>query len=214
MKKTELVFILDRSGSMSGLEEDTIGGYNAMLLKQAKQEGQARVTTILFDDLYEVVHDRKSIHDIKLLTSKEYFVRGTTALLDAVGKTLNKIIAARKAVEIQEWEDKVIFVIITDGMENASREFDYEQIKARIDKQKEESNWEFLFLGANMDAVATASQFGIKSDRAVSYHADEEGIQLNYQVLNNFVSKARMGHEIKEDWKSDIEDDFNKRRND
>lgn len=212
MKKIELVFILDRSGSMSGLEKDTIEGYNSMLEQQKIQEGEVLVTTVLIDDAYEVVHDRKKISDIKKLTSEEYYVRGTTALLDAIGKTVNKVKLKNEKMDAKDQADQVIFVIITDGMENASQEYSYKKIKNMINTQKEKYAWDFVFLGANMDAVATASQFGIKSDRAVTYHADEEGTKLNYQVLNSFLSESRMGNTINEEWKSDIENDYLKRK--
>lgn len=211
MKKTELVFILDRSGSMSGLESDTIGGYNSMLKKQKAEKGLANVTTILFDDEYTVVHDRVSIEQIKPLSEKEYFVRGTTALLDAVGVTINNLIHNIKNSKKVDKADKVMFVIITDGMENSSKDYTYEKIKSLIDKQKERYAWEFVFLGANIDAIKTAASFGISQDRAVSYRSDSIGTQLNYQVVSDLVSDVRQAREIDESWKKDIEDDFKKR---
>lgn len=211
MKKTELVFILDRSGSMSGLESDTIGGYNSMLKKQKAEKGIAYVTTVLFDDEYTVIHSGVSIDEVKPLSEKEYFVRGTTALLDAVGKTINNLIHRIKNTKKQDQADQVMFVIITDGMENSSRDYTYEKIKSLIDKQKESYAWEFVFLGANIDAIKTAASFGINQDRAVSYHSDSIGTQLNYQVVSDLVSNVRQAREIDKSWKKDIEDDYKKR---
>lgn len=193
MKKglTELVFILDRSGSMSGLESDTIGGYNSMLEKQKKEPGEAIVTTVLFDDKYELLHDRINLRGISPITDKEYFARGTTALLDAVGKTINKIENAQKHTTEDERAEHVMFVIITDGMENASREFGYEKVRRMIERQKSECGWEFIFLGANIDAVETAERFGINSDRAANYNADSEGTTLNYIVINEAINCLR-----------------------
>ena len=211
MKKTEMVFILDRSGSMSGLEEDTIGGYNSMLKKQKKEEGQALVTTVLFDDRYQIVHDRGDLEEIKALTNEEYYVRGSTALLDAIGKSINKIIQATKNTKKEHQPGKVMFVIITDGMENSSKEYTYEKIKAMIDKQKQRYNWEFIFLGANIDAIETASRFGINEDRAVNYKADSEGTDLNYQVVSDFIGDVRKERPIDRNWKKRIEEDYEKR---
>ncbi|WP_265443868.1 vWA domain-containing protein [Acetivibrio straminisolvens] len=214
MKKglTELVFILDRSGSMEGLESDTIGGYNSMLEKQKKEPGEAIVTTVLFDDKYELLHDRINLRGISPITDKEYFARGTTALLDAVGKTINKIANAQKHTSEDERTEHVMFVIITDGMENASREFGYEKVREMIERQKSQYGWEFIFLGANIDAVATAERFGINSDRAANYNADSEGTMLNYEVISETVSCMRESRPIAADWKCRIEEDFKKRR--
>lgn len=211
MKKTEIVFILDKSGSMSGLESDTIGGYNAMLNKQQKERGEAIVTTVLFDNHYEIIHDRTNLKEIKSLTEKEYFVGGTTALLDAVGITINKIVNATKNTKREYQPDKVMFVIITDGMENASREYDYKRIKAMIEKQKEKYNWEFIFLGANIDAVETAARFGINEDRAATYNADSMGTQLNYSAVSNVISDIRMNKTVCKEWKEEIEADYEDR---
>jgi uncharacterized protein YegL len=214
MKKglTELVFILDRSGSMSGLESDTIGGYNSMLEKQKKEPGEAIVTTVLFDDKYELLHDRINLRGISPITDKEYFARGTTALLDAVGKTINKITNAQKHTTEDERAEHVMFVIITDGLENASREFSYEKVRRMIERQKSQCGWEFIFLGANIDAVATAEQFGIDGDRAANYNADSEGTTLNYVVINEAISCFREKRSIAKDWKIRIEEDFKRRR--
>ena len=213
MKKglIELVFILDRSGSMSGLESDTIGGYNAMLEKQRKEDGEAFITTVLFDDKYELLHDRINIRGISPITDKEYYVRGSTALLDAVGKTINKIGNVQKHTAENERAERVMFVITTDGMENASCEFSYEKVRKMIEHQKSKYGWEFIFLGANIDAVATAERFGISKDRAANYNADSEGTLLNYAVISETVSCLRASRPISENWKDRIEEDFKKR---
>lgn len=213
MKKglTELVFILDRSGSMSGLEGDTIGGYNSMLEKQKKESGEAIITTVLFDDMYELLHDRINLRGIEHITDKEYFVRGSTALLDAVGKTINKIRNVHKYTAKDELAEHVMFVITTDGMENASREFSYEKVRQMIECQKSKYGWEFIFIGANIDAITTAERFGISKDRATNYNADSEGTLLNYEVISETVSCMRANRPISEDWKDRIEEDFKKR---
>jgi uncharacterized protein YegL len=208
---TELVFILDRSGSMSGLESDTIGGYNAMLKKQQQEPGEATVTTVLFDDEYQLLHDRINIKGISPITENEYFVRGTTALLDAIGKTIHKIHNAQQHTSPEHRADKVLFVIITDGMENASREYSYAQIKQLVERQKETYGWEFIFLGANIDAIATAATFGISADRAANYHADSQGTQLNYEAVGCAVSELRTSRQISDRWKARIDEDFKKR---
>lgn len=208
---TELVFILDRSGSMAGLEEDTIGGYNALLQKQQKEPGEVIVTTVLFDDQYELLHDRSPIQSIRPMTEKEYFVGGCTALLDAIGKTIQKIVNAHRHLQEEHRPQKVMFVITTDGMENASREYTYEKIKRMIQRQKEEFGWEFLFLGANIDAISAAARFGIGADRAANYHADREGTRLNFMVLNEAVYEYRQSRTLKKDWKKKIDQDFTSR---
>ena len=214
MKKdlTELVFILDSSGSMSGLESDTIGGYNSMLEKQKKEPGEAVVTTVLFDDRYELLHDRINLKGIAPITDKEYFVRGSTALLDAVGKTINKIGNVQKHTAEDERAENIMFIITTDGMENASREFSYEKVRGMIEHQKNKYGWEFIFLGANIDAVATAERFGIRKDRAVNYNADSEGTLLNFEVISETVSCVRENCSISENWKERIDEDFKKRK--
>lgn len=214
MKKglTELIFILDRSGSMCGLESDTIGGFNSMLEKQKKEEGEAIITTVLFDDKYELLHDRINVKDVAPITDKDYFVRGTTALLDAIGRTINKIINEQKNKSEQERAEHVLFVIITDGMENASQEYSLNKVREMIEYQKNNYGWEFIFLGANIDAIATAERFGISKDRAVNYNADGEGILLNYQVISKTVSCMRSSGSILENWKEQIEEDFKRRR--
>lgn len=208
---TELVFILDKSGSMAGLEKDTIGGFNALVEKQRKLQGDVRVTTVLFNQSYELLHDRISLKGISPLTEDDYEVGGTTALLDAIGSTVQKIANAQKRTMEEERADKVMFVITTDGMENASCEYNYKKINEMIASQKQKFNWEFIFLGANIDAVATARQFGVEEEFAVEYHADPEGTQLNYQVLSEAVSSFRTGKSIDRNWKKDIEKDYKSR---
>jgi uncharacterized protein YegL len=208
---TELVFILDRSGSMSGLESDTIGGFNAMLKRQKEETGDAIVTSVLFDDKYELLHDRINIKAIAPITEKDYYVCGSTALLDAVGKTINKIGNVQKHTAEDRRADKVMFIITTDGMENASHEYTYGKIKQMIEHQKSKYAWEFIFLGANIDAVETAARFGISEDRAANYHADGEGTLLNYEAVSCVVSEIRANKDIDRTWKSKIDDDFERR---
>lgn len=212
--KTELVFILDRSGSMGGLESDTIGGFNGMLAKQKKLGSDARVTTVLFDDRYELLHDRVDISRVKLMTSKEYYVRGCTALLDAIGRTVATLEAEQKDEEKANTDKKVIFVITTDGMENASREYRADQVRKMIQKHEKEG-WEFLFLGANMDAVAEAGKFGIREDRAVSFVNDSKGIALNYAEVGEAISVLRTeksGKRMSGSWKNKIVRDYESRK--
>lgn len=208
---TELVFILDRSGSMSGLESDTIGGFNSMLKEQKSQDGECIVTTVLFDDKYEIIHDRIGIQGIKSITEKEYYVRGMTALLDAVGKTINKVVNVHRNTIPKQRPGKVMFVIITDGMENSSREYGYAKVKQMVEKQTEKYGWEFVFLGANIDAVETAGRFGIKEDRAANYNADAAGTALNYSAVSCAVSEFRSNNSLKSSWKSEIDEDYKKR---
>ena len=210
--KTELVFLLDRSGSMCGLEQDTIGGFNSMLEKQKQEAGEARVTTVLFDGRVELLHDRLDIGDVAPITQREYFVRGSTALLDAVGFAIQKIAAVQKNTAPEKRADKVLFVITTDGYENASREYSYEKVKELVELEKEKYGWEFLFLGANIDAAAAAGRFGIAPDRAVNYHADPEGTRLNYAVVSETVSCMRACRPIEANWKERIERDFRGRK--
>jgi len=213
MKKnlTELVLILDRSGSMSGLESDTIGGYNAMIEKQKKEEGEANVTTILFDDKVETLHNRVSIKDIKTITEKEYYVRGCTALLDAIGQTIHFMDNGQKFAKEEERAKKVIFVVITDGYENSSHEYSQATIKKMIESQKRMNHWEFIFLGANIDAIATAKQFGINEDGAVNYIADARGTELNYHAVSDAVSYCRKEGKIDKRWKEAVEKDYKER---
>jgi len=211
---TELVFILDRSGSMDSLESDTIGGFNSMLAKQQAEPGDCRITTVLFDHEYEVLHDRIDIRAVSPISDREYFVRGTTALLDAIGKTIHKIDNVQKSTAEACRAQKVLFVITTDGMENASREFNYHKIKSMIKRQKTNHGWEFIFLGANIDAAEVASRFGINRNRAQNFHNDSEGIALNYSVISEAVASFRAApKEVKlaDNWSAKIAADYQKR---
>ena len=209
---TEIVFILDRSGSMSGLEADTIGGYNAMVEKQKGAPGQALISTVLFDDSIEVLHDRLDIKDLAPITDKEYYVRGTTALLDAVGGAIHHIGNIHKYARDEDRPENTVIVITTDGMENASYRYNYDSVKKMIERQKEKYGWEFIFLGANIDAVEVAGRFGIGADRASNYHADGQGTQLNYNVVGEAVFSLRQGNGIKADWKDSIDKDYKERK--
>ena len=188
---TELVFILDKSGSMAGLEKDTIGGFNSMLTKQKSEAGQCRVTTVLFDNRYTLLHDRIDIRAVSPITEKEYFVGGSTALLDAIGRSIKKIADVQRSTSEEYRAEKVIFIIITDGEENSSREFSADTVRKLISEEKERYGWEFLFLGANIDAVETAGRFGISADRAAEYVPDTKGTALNYAVMCEAVSEFR-----------------------
>ena len=210
-KATELVFILDRSGSMSGLESDTIGGFNGMLQKQKKETGIANITTVLFDDQYELMHDRVSIDKVTSITDREYYVRGTTALFDAIGKTIHRMVHVQKQAMTEGVTQEVVFVIITDGMENASSEFRATQVKTLIEHQKSFYGWEFIFLGANIDAVEAAQQIGIEEDRAVNYHADAEGVKLNFSAISEAVSVLRSEKPLSKQWRKSIDRDYEQR---
>lgn len=222
MKKglTELVMILDRSGSMSGLEKDTIGGFNGMIEKQKKEEGEAYVSVILFDDRTEVIYDRVSIDKVEPLTDKQYFVRGCTALLDAVGGAIHHISTVHKYARSEDVPEKTIFMITTDGMENASRIYTYDKIRRMIERRKEKYNWEFLFIGANIDAIGEAARFGIDASRAANYVHDAEGTALNFRVLTEAISGARRSgsaEEMREMFDADevmapIREDYKKRQ--
>lgn len=210
--KTEIVFILDKSGSMSGLETDTIGGFNAMLKKQQAVEGEAVVTTVLFDNEYYMLHDRFDIKGIKPMTDKEYFVGGTTALLDAMGRTINKIINIQKNQSEQAKADQVLFVIITDGLENASREYRPEKIRKMVKDQREKYGWEFIFLGANIDAITIAEEYGISNERVANYHADSGGIEINFASVGKAIAEMRATNKISNQWKKNIEKDYKSRK--
>ena len=213
MKKnlTEIVFILDRSGSMAGLEDDTIGGFNAMIRKQRSQEGGAYVSTVLFDNQTEVIHDRVDIQNIRPMTHKDYYVRGCTALLDAVGKAIHHIGNVHKYAREEDRPEKTIFVITTDGMENASREYTYERLKKMIRHEQEKYGWEFLFLGANIDAAKEAARFGIAEDRAANYHADRQGTAVIYEAMSEAVCNVRACRPMNADWKRRVDEDYKKR---
>ncbi len=205
MKKdlTEIVFILDRSGSMGGLEGDTIGGFNAMIEKQKKEKGGAIVSTVLFDNLSEVLHDRVPLEKIEPMTERQYWVRGCTALIDAIGGAIRHISRVHKYIREEDVPEHTIFIITTDGMENASREFSSKEVKRMIEDKKE-LGWEFLFLGANIDAVETAKHFGIDESRAVTYRSDKKGTRMNYAAMSSAISQLRCEAEIDASWKDEI----------
>ena len=214
MKKnlTELVFILDRSGSMAGLEDDTIGGFNAMLEKQKAEPGEAYVSTVLFDNRSEVIHDRLPLERVPALTRKEYSVRGCTALLDAVGGAIHHIGNIHKYAREEDRPQRTLFIITTDGMENASRRYDYRRVKEMIERQKEKYGWEFLFLGANIDAAKEAARFGISAERAANYHADHQGTGLVYEAVNAAVCAVRASRPLENEWRASIDKDFESRK--
>ena len=200
MKKglTELVFIIDRSGSMSGLEADTIGGFNSLLEKQKKETGEAYVSVVLFDDQTEVLYDRVNIQKVEPMNDRQYYVRGCTALLDAVGGAIRHIKNVHRYAREEDVPEKTLFIITTDGMENASRQYSFEKVRRMVEHEKEKYHWEFLFLGANMDAIRVAGRFGIKPSRAVTYENDGVGTQLNYEVMSDVVTCARMAVTVTE----------------
>lgn len=209
---TELVFILDRSGSMSGLEGDTIGGFNAMIQKQKKEDGEAYVSTILFDNVSEVIHDRVKLSEIKKMTDKDYTVRGCTALIDAICGAIHHIGNIHKYARPEDVPEHTMFIITTDGMENASHRYSSDEVKKMIESQKEKYGWEFLFIGANIDAVETAARFGINRNRAVNYNADSKGTQVLYETLSAPISAMRADASISDDWGQSIEEDYNNRK--
>ena len=209
---TEIVFILDRSGSMAGLENDTVGGFNAMIEKQKRESGEAYVSTVLFDNYIEVVHDRVDIRKVQPMTRKEYYVRGCTALLDAVGKAIHHLGNVHKYAREEDRPEKTLFVITTDGMENASRTYNYEQVRKMIEYETEKYGWEFLFLGANIDAAKEAARFGISEDRAVNYHADHKGTAVIYEAVSEAVCNVRASRPMSIEWRRRVDEDYNKRR--
>lgn len=218
MKKnlTEIVFVLDRSGSMSGLEKDTIGGFNSMLEKQKQENGEAVISTVLFDNTVEMLHDRLDIREVEKLTENDYYVRGCTALLDALGSSITHIEDVHRRMADTECPEKTIFIITTDGMENASKEYTYAAIKKLVSKKQERDGWEFLFLGANIDAISAGNDIGIKAGRSVNYKCDSMGTAVNFCALSNAVSKFRrcsskMKEEALADWDAEIKADYKKR---
>ena len=208
---TELVFILDRSGSMSGLESDTIGGFNSMIAKQKRQSGEALVSTVLFDNESVIIHDRLPLEKVPPMTEKEYFTRGCTALLDAVGGAIRHIGNIHKYARKEDVPEKTMFIITTDGYENASRRYDYDTVRRMIEHEKEKYGWEFLFLGANIDAVKEAARFGIDADRAVNYKCDKVGTELNYEVMSEAICCVRAAQPLGAGWKRRIDEDVKKR---
>lgn len=210
MKKnlTEMVFILDKSGSMSGLEKDTIGGFNSMIERQKQEPGEALVSTVLFSNESEVIHDRLDIRRVEPLTERQYYVGGCTALIDAIGQAIHHIGNVHKYAREEDVPEHTVFVITTDGMENASHRYSSDEVKAMVKRQQEKYGWEFLFLGANIDAVETAEHFGIRADRAVRFHNDPTGQRLNYATVGAAVCKVRQNVQLEADWKADIEADY------
>ncbi len=213
MKKnlTELVFILDRSGSMSGLERDTIGGFNAMIEKQKKQDGECVVSTVLFDDESKVIHDRVSLDEIKLMTEDDYFVGGCTALIDAIGGAIHHIGNVHKYARPEDVPKNTIFIITTDGQENSSHRYTSDRVKMMIERQKDKYGWEFLFIGANIDAVETAKRYGIDHNRAVNYNADAQGTSVLYETVSKAVCNVRASKCMADDWSAEIDKDFKNR---
>ena len=209
---TELVFILDRSGSMCGLEQDTIGGFNSMIEQQKKAEGEALISTVLFDNISEVLHDRIPVKEIRPMTEQDYRVHGCTALLDAIGGAIHHIGNIHKYARPEDVPEHTMFVITTDGMENASHRYTSDQTKQMIERQKTRYGWEFLFLGANIDAVETAGRFGIGADRAVNYRSDKIGTALNYEVVSEAIHTVRSSQPLSADWKKRIDEDYQKRK--
>ena len=209
---TELVFILDRSGSMAGLESDTIGGFNAMIEKQRQQDGGCYVSTVLFDNESEVLHDRVKLGDIPKMTDKDYTVRGCTALIDAIGGAIHHIGNIHKYARNEDVPEHTMFVITTDGQENASHRYTSEQVKKMIERQKEKYGWEFLFIAANIDAVETAARYGINRDRAVNYNDDKKGTHVLYESVAKAVCSVRASEPLDADWSKDINDDYHCRK--
>ncbi|QMS85113.1 vWA domain-containing protein [Candidatus Xianfuyuplasma coldseepsis] len=209
---SQIIFILDRSGSMGGLEDDTIGGFNSMIQKQKKLEGDAYISTVLFDDRIDVIHDKVDLKEIRNLTHKEYFVRGTTALLDALGKTIRKVRHDYADTLREERPSKVLFVITTDGMENASVHYTRQDIKNMIEEVQEKYKWEFIFMGANIDAIGEASKLGIRRDRSVRFHSDKVGTGKNYEAIDEVMRSYRSTGQIEKDWNKSINEDFKTRK--
>lgn len=209
---TELVFILDRSGSMSGLESDTIGGFNSLIDKQRKQDGECFVSTVLFDNVSEVLHDRVKLSEIKKMTEDDYTVRGCTALIDAIGCAIHHIANIYKYARKEDVPEHTMFVIMTDGIENASHIYSSDEVKKMIEKEKEKYGWEFLFIGANIDSVETARHFGIGADRSVNYHADKEGTAVVFDTVAETVCSVRASRPLSSAWSDKINEDYNSRK--
>ncbi|MGN0523344.1 MAG: hypothetical protein ACI4IG_03620 [Eubacterium sp.] len=209
---TELVFILDRSGSMGGLESDTIGGFNSMIEKQKSQDGKCYVSTVLFDHEVEVIHDRLELEQIKPMTNDDYYVRGCTALIDAIGSSIKHIKNIHKYARKEDVPENTMFVIMTDGYENASRKYSSDEVKAMIEHEKKKYGWEFLFIGANIDSVETAKNFGINEDRAVNYHADKKGTGIVYDTVADACCQIRAQQPLAPSWSNNINKDYNSRK--
>lgn len=209
---TELVFILDRSGSMFGLENDTIGGFNSMLEKQKQEVGAAYVTTVLFDTRTELLHDRIKLEDVSPLTREDYVPGGCTALLDAVGQTIRHIVKIHRYARPEDVPARTVFIITTDGLENASRCFRLDEVKRMIEHEQEKYGWEFLFLGANIDAVGTAGDLGIRPDRSANFLADSQGLEMSFRSMNCALSMARKGTPLSSSWKDDVDEDYRDRK--
>ena len=209
---TELVFILDRSGSMAGLEKDTIGGFNAMIEKQKKETGECLVSTVLFDNTSEVIHDRVKLSEIRPMNEEDYYVRGCTALIDAIGGAIHHIGNVHKYARKEDVPEHTMFIITTDGMENASHRYSSEDVKRMIERQKSKYGWEFLFIGANIDAVETAARYGIEKNRAVDYRADREGTAVLYSAVSDAVCEIRNHKAVSGSWRKKIESDYNDRK--
>ena len=208
---TELVFILDRSGSMSGLESDTIGGFNSMIAKQKKEKGEAYVSTVLFDNESKVIHDRVKLSEIRPMTEDDYFVGGCTALLDAIGGAVKHIGNIHKYARPEDVPERTMFIITTDGLENASHKYSYSEIKKLVERQKKKYGWEFIFLGANIDAVEAAERVGISRERAANYRADSKGTALGFEGISAAISSLRMNKDIGREWADTLENDKKKR---
>ena len=208
MKITELVFVIDKSGSMSGLENETIKGFNELLNKQKRQKDKALITTIFFNTTMQFINERKDINEVKEITLNDYRVGGCTSLLDAIGNAINYIL--NNQINDKENEYNNMVVIITDGLENSSLEFSYEKINSLINKKQKE-DWQFIFLGANIDVIKEANKMGIASDNAVSYNNDEKGVKLNYEAISLAISDVRSNKKLSKKWRSEIDDDYKKR---
>ena len=209
---TELVFILDRSGSMSGLESDTIGGFNSLIEKQRRQEGECYVSVVLFDNESEVLYDRVKLSEVGEMTAEDYTVRGCTALIDAIGGAIHHIGNIHKYARKEDVPEHTMFVITTDGMENASYRYSSDRVKKMVERQKEKYGWEFLFIGANIDSVETAGRFGIGADRAVNYHADSKGTSVLFEAVSRSIGSMRSGAALDESWCGSINEDFRSRQ--